>query len=472
MEERLSSAVGVQPYVKTETMLTNLSDLVSQGIATNVEQRAFLESIKDNIATTFDVANASLFRIVRLQQSDSTAARLGMEAYLTRFLNNMVENTEYLNQTFDDVSTALLEASSQMSMQASTEFEFVVQKWLGALTGTGLSEATSQNIASALGYLGSGNISALNQSNMQNLLVMAASRAGLDYSALLTQGLTASSTNQLMRALADYMVEIGSNTNNVVRSQLAQTFGLSISDITAAKQLSSDFGKISNTALSMYDMYGELSEQLTTIPQRMSTTQMLQNVIDNSIFGLATNIAQNPALAALWKITDLVQSTTGGINVPSVFAMGSGFNLNATVEQLMKLGIVGISSLGMIGDVISGIGSTFAPSSVLSKLGITPFATGVRRGGGLGGLTSGFTTSASALVGNSAGADIAESVVSAQTAEVKQQVDEEEAKKSQDSNSPENQIRAYLIDRFDSKFDTLATRVEHIEEKLISGFGV
>lgn len=469
LESRLSTAVGVQPYIKTEAMLTNLSELVSQGIAANVEQRAFLATVKDNIATTFDVANSSLLRIVRLQQSDSSAARLGMEAYLTRFLNDMVENTEYLNQTFDNVSDALIEASSQMSMKASTEFEFIVQKWLGALSGTGLSETTSQSLAQAIGYLGSGNISALSGSNMQNLLVMAASRAGLDYSSLLTQGLNASTTNQLMRAVADYMVEIGSNTSNVVRSQLAQTFGLSISDLTAAKQLSSDFNAISKTTMSMNDMYGELYQQLNMMPGRMSSTQMIQNVFDNALFGLATNIAGSPALSALWKVTDMIQSTTGGIAVPSVFAMGSGFNLNATIEQLMKLGIVGIGSLGMIGDVISGIGSTFAPGTILSKLGISAMNTSVRRGSGLGGLVSGFTTSASALVGNAAGSDIQESVLEASTAEVKQQVDEEAQKQNEDESNPQNQIKKYLIETFDDKLDTLISKVDMIETRMVNG---
>lgn len=474
LEERLSTAVGVQPYIKTETMLTNLSELVSQGIVANVEQRAFLASVKDNIATTFDVANSSLLRIVRLQQSDSTAARLGMEAYLTRFLNDMVENTEYLNQTFDSVSDALIEASSQMSMKASTEFEFIVQKWLGALSGTGLSETTSQNLAQAIGYLGSGNISALSGSNMQNLLVMAASRAGLDYSSLLTQGLNASTTNQLMRAVADYMVEIGSNTNNVVRSQLAQTFGLSISDLTAAKQLSGDFGKISNTSMSLLGMYGELAGQMSMMPGRMSTAQMIQNVFDNSLFGLATNIAQNPVLAALWKVTDMIQSTTGGIDLMSVMplSMGTGLLSNAKIENLMKMGIVGVGSLGMIGDVISGIGSSLNPASMMAKLGITPLTTGIRRGSGLGSLMSGLTTSASALVGNTAGTDIQESIVAAETSEAKAQIDEEEQKQDADEKSTKNQvlrISTYLVETFDTKLDTLLSRVDTIETKMING---
>ena len=120
VEKNLTNAVGVTPYFKTETMLNNLQALVEQGIASNIEQRAFLQTAKDGIATTFSANDAALLRIIRLQQSDSTAARLGMEAYLTRYLNNLVENTEYLQSTFDNVESALLEASSQMGASQAT----------------------------------------------------------------------------------------------------------------------------------------------------------------------------------------------------------------------------------------------------------------------------------------------------------------------------------------------------------------
>ena len=413
LENRLSSATGINPYVRTETMLNNLQTLVQAGIAANVEQRAFLETVKDNIATTFSVANSSLLRIVRLQQSDSTAARLGMEAYLTRFLNNLVESTEYLNQTFDSVEDALLEASSQMSMKSSTEFEYIVQKWLGALTGTGLSESSATQIAQAIGYLGSGNVSALSNSNMFNLLTMSATQAGLDIGTLLNQGLTASTTNQLMLAMASYMAQLGSGGTNVTKSELARTFGLNISDLTSARQLSGDFNKISKSMLSYTGMYDELNRQMLAIPGRLSMGEMIQNLFDNSFFSLASGIAENPVLAAMWKVTDMIQSTTGGINIPAIEAMtvgtGGGIDINATVEQLIKLGLVGISSLGMIGDVISGLGSTLMPSTMLQKLGIFSGNTGIKRGKGLGAmLKSGFDTSVSAVIGQSAGGDIYE----------------------------------------------------------------
>lgn len=434
IETRITNAVGINPYVTTASIFANLDELVRAGIASNVEQRAFLQSVKDDIATTFDVANSSLLRIVRLQQQDSTAARLGMEAYLTRFLNNMVENTEYLTQTFDNVQEALLEASSQMDIKQSTEFEYVVQKWLGALTGTGLSESAATQIAQAMGYLGSGNVSALSNSSMMSLMAMAASRSGLNIGDILNTGLTASSANQLLNAMAQYMVEIGSGGTNVLKSELAQTFGLSISDIKAAQQLAGSFSDINRNMLSYTGMYGSLNQQMMALPGRMSVAEMIQNVADNAIFNLSSEIASNPVLASIWKITDLIESTTGGINIPTISVMGNMVDLNATVEQLMKLGIVGIGSLGMIGDVISGIGSTLAPSSMLQKLGIMSGNTAISRGTGLSSMISGFSTSTSTYVGTGSSSDIYQQTLQSSADEannnssLQPQVDEETTK--------------------------------------------
>ena len=465
IESNLSNAIGVNPYFKTETMLDNLQSLVEAGIASNIEQRAFLQTAKDDIATTFDVANGALLRIIRLQQSDSTAARLGMEAYLTRFLNELVENTEYLTTTFDTVQEALLEASSFMESKASTEFEYVVQKWLGALSGVGLSEGSAANIAQALGALGSGNIEALSGTSLQNLLVMAASRTGLNYADLLSGGLTAQSTDTLMRGLVDYMVEIGNSDSNVVKSQFAQTFGLNFSDLRAAQQLSASLNDITGNLMSYESMYGELGYQLNSLPQRLNMATMLDNLWDNLEFGLASNVAKNPALAAIWKVTDLIQQNTGGINIPSIMAMGSGFDLNTTIENLVKMGVVGIGSLGMIGDLISGISSTLVPSSMLAKLGINSSSTAITRGTGLGGRTSGLSTSTSVkTVSTSSGEDIGTGELTKSEDSAKEAVTSQ-----QEEDNTLGDIKTYLVETFDAKFTQLVSDVSELKEKVVNG---
>ena len=173
------NAIAFSPLLKAEDLYNNVAELAGQGIVTNIEQRAMFMTLKDGIATTFDVTSDSLKRIIRLQQNDSTAARLGLEAYLTEFLNVYVENTEYLQSTFDSVSASLLEASAMLKYNTndvgdSLEFEYQVQKWLGTLTGLGLSDEAAQNIAAAIGQLGSGDVDSLSGSNLNNLLIMGA----------------------------------------------------------------------------------------------------------------------------------------------------------------------------------------------------------------------------------------------------------------------------------------------------------
>ena len=412
---KILSDVAYSPLIKTEELYANLSSLIAEGIASNVEQKAFLQTVKKGVATTFDVNTQALKNIIRIQQFDSTAARLGMEGYLTRFLNEFVQNTEYLTTTFDSVAESLLQASATMTGQEATQFEFIVQKWLGALTGVGLSETTARNIATAIGQLGSGDISGLSNSQMQNLMVMAASRSGnVNYAEMLTGGLNYNTTNYLMSSVVSYLQELGTYSNNVVKSQLAQTFGVSLSDLMALQNLSaSDVQTLLNNTMSYGQMYDELEYQMGQLKSREGIANILENLFSNLTFQTGKNIASNPALYATWKITDLIQSVTGGINIPFITAMGSGFDLNTTVENLIKLGVVGMSTLGNIGDIISGIATGSNGSKMLSALGITATAGSnvTKRGTGLTARSSGVSTSLSTMVGNTEGSDYYESAL-------------------------------------------------------------
>jgi hypothetical protein len=128
MSETITQNVGVSPFVKQEKVVENLKSLVGQGISFNVEQRAFLDTVSEKIATTFEATDASLLKLVRIQQADSTAARLGMESALTSFLNNMYETTEYMQQAAKEIRGQIYEASALMEAEAAAEFEYEVQK--------------------------------------------------------------------------------------------------------------------------------------------------------------------------------------------------------------------------------------------------------------------------------------------------------------------------------------------------------
>lgn len=453
LEKGLTLAVGIQPYIKTETLLKNLSDLVDKGISYNVDQRAFLATIAEDIATTFDVATESLLRIVRLQQSDSTAARLGTEAYLTRFLNSMFENTEYLNNQYDAVASALLEASSQMINEQSIAFEYTVQKWLGSLSSVGLSTNSVSNIASAIGYLGSGDITSLsNNQGMQNLLIMSANKAGLNYAELLTEGLNASNVNDLLEAMVGYLQQIATTDNQVVRSQYASIFGLSISDLTAASNLTQlDIDRIASSSMDYAGAIGELYLQAATIPLRKNISELVDTLWSNLQFGIGTNVASNPATYALWQVTKMLSDYTEGINIPFINAAGFGIDLNTSVDNLMRLGIVGMSSLGLIGDLVSGLSSTLVPSSMFLKMGILPFASAQTRGTGLSTTTSGLSTSSETFVGNSSGSDLGEATLNQAMGEAQEELDV----KKQEQEDYTEKLYDYVEDSLDSKLDAI-----------------
>ena len=128
MSTDIRNVAGVSPLIKQESVVSNLEKLVGQGISFDVEQRAFLETIKDKIATTFEAADGTLLRLVRIQQQDTTAARLGMESALTSFLNNMYETTEYMQSVAKSVRNSLKEAETLMGAKSAAAFEYQVQK--------------------------------------------------------------------------------------------------------------------------------------------------------------------------------------------------------------------------------------------------------------------------------------------------------------------------------------------------------
>lgn len=467
-ETMLSTVVGIQPYVKTESMISKLSDLVDTGVAYNLEMRAFLGTVSENIATTFDVANAALLRIVRLQQDDSSAARLGMEASLTRTLNGFFQNTEYLSNAYDTVESALIEASSTMNKNDAIEFEYQVQKWLGSLYSVGMSDNTVSGLATALGYLGSGNVSALSNSEYQNLLVMAASRAGLNYSDLLINGLNSATTNTLLASMTEYLKDIASGTNQVVKSELASTFGVSVSDLTAALNLNAaEIGLLSTKSMDYRSSMAELAGQLRMLPSRINTSEMLDTVWDNLMWSLGSGVASSPVLSAIWKATGLIQNTTGGINIPMVLGMGTGFDLNTTVDNLIRLGVVGAGSLGMIGDLISGLTSSADPASMLMKLSsASALANMTTLGGrGLAATASGLSSSSTVYAGNSSGSDIMES---AQTSA------EDSAQADVDSKASEKDMTEMtdLIQQDVSKIWALLSDIADSSGIKVSGYGL
>lgn len=448
--------VAFSPLVSAANLYSNLSNLVGQGIATNVDQRAFFETIKGGIATTFDVTSESLNRMIRLQREDSTAARLGMESYLTRFLNHYVESTEYLQSTFDSVASSLFEASavlgalSGLGSSASVEFEYVVQKWLGTLTGVGLSDATAQNIATALGQLGSGNVDVLN-TQMGTLLTMSASNIGKNIGEILNKGLDADTTNSLLKSMVEYLKTIAGDGTNVTKAELAKVFGVSISDLIAVAQMDqAAINTITDDLLTYGGMYGELRDQFNKLPSRMGISNILENLFGNLTYQTGMSIASNPASYALWKITDLIQGVTGGIPIPFITAMGTGVDANSTVENLMKIALVGVSTIGNIGGIINGLSSIGSGEVLLDRLSIrqedgpvTRFGDGLSLSQG-NFRKSGQSTSQLAYVGQEEGSAFTDSTLNKSKSDANKELEKQTAQ--QRENDPTLRLLTYLSD--------------------------
>jgi len=66
MRKNVQKLVGNTGVVTQQKVIEAIGKAVDTGIAYNVEQRAFLSTIAENIQGTFDTFDANLLRIVRI----------------------------------------------------------------------------------------------------------------------------------------------------------------------------------------------------------------------------------------------------------------------------------------------------------------------------------------------------------------------------------------------------------------------
>lgn len=425
------TALGaINPFYRQEDFASNIEALVKQGIAFDLKQRAFLMTIKDKIASTFDVANGTLLRLVRIQQEDSTAGRLGMESVLNAFLNNMYETTEYLSNVAGSVKGSLEEMEALMKGAEAAEVEFQVQKWMGSLYSVGMSDAAVQAIATALGQIASGQIEGLINGGAGNLLVMAANDAGVPIADILTNGIDAKDTNKLLNAAVNYLAELAKSAedNKVVQQQLANVFGVKASDLRAASNLviPGSTADIFKKDYSYADMIGRLHEMAGSMIMRTSVAEMMTNFWKNGEYSLASGMASNPISYFIYKMAKVVDDAAGGIDLPFLNVYGFGVDLNTTVSDLMRVAAVGAGLLGSIGPMISGLGSSFSGTAMLNKLGIRSGSglaiTPRGSGGNLPTGSGGASLSESGYAGNASGSDIKDSTIQESEDSKKQQM--------------------------------------------------
>lgn len=442
MSREITGIAGVSPLVKQSAIADRVAAMVGQGIAFNVEQRATLDVLKDRIATTFDAANGTLLRLIRIQQEDTTAGRLGMESALTAFLNNMYETTEYMEGLARTVKGSLEEAMSLMTGENALSFEYQIQKWLGSLSSVGMSDAAVQGLAGILGQVAAGKLEGITGGGQGNLIIMAANQAGVNMSDILNNGLDQATTNALMNSMVDYLAKIYTDAGNskVIQQQIASVYGLSASDLKAAVNLSRSRQVVAKDGLDYSSAMGRLYSMAGSMWTRTSFGELLSNAWENTKYTMAAGMANNPITYGLFKMSGLLKDVTGGINFGLPLVMGNGMPITFNVADLMRTGALAggiISSLSaMIGN--GGFGGVTG-NSILRGIGLTGNGIStVTRGTGSGLSTmGGITVSESgSMVGNASSDDIISKTMTDQTDSTKSEtasaVDESDETKLSD----------------------------------------
>ena len=358
VETTIKDALGLSPYLKQTDVYKSIEKLANQGIANGIEERAFLDALSKEIASTFDATSQALQRIVRLQQEDSTAERLGMEKALTSMLNQQYKDSSYMNSSMKSVSSILVELESQLGQSEAIGVEYNIQKWLGALSSLGMSENAINQIAQGMAYLGTGNVNALmGNEGLQRLMTMAIVEQGEDYAEILLNGLDTQMTNTVMEGVVKVLQKFGTTEfSQVVRSQFADLLGMSLSDFTASLNLTTSamnslVGSTYNAEMGLQDvrsgMYG--------IDQYMHLSTKLANVWDNFKTETMSSIAEDSTQFAIWRVNDLVEQMTGGVNIANFQAQGNGVGMNANMNQLLKLGFTGYDLWQRMDDVVDAV---------------------------------------------------------------------------------------------------------------------
>ena len=467
----ISKYVGISPFVLQSKVADSVESLASQGISFNLQQRAILDALHHKIATTFDAADGTLLKLIRIQQADTTAARLGMESALTSFLNSMYETSEFMQSTAKSIRDNLYEATALMGAKEATDYEFQVQKWLGSLYSVGFS--ASEKVSDALGKLTAGDISGITEGGIGNLLIMAANKANLPIDQILEGGLSASQTDLLLESMVKYLADIYAETkeSRVLAQQYGGVFGVSAADLKAAARLveESTMTRITETDLGYSDMVNQLFDMANTMALRTSTGELFENVKENFTYTLATTLANNPVLSGLNNMANMLNDLVGGIEIPFVNVMGFGFDLNATVADLMNVAALSGTVLGGMGKMIASLGSGggFSGSGLLNAFGIENSGSPVQmqRGkSGLNALSRGTSTSESGLVGNESGDDIKQKTLADASEGPEKQIAEAKEEQEEKENARTALIAGHIIDIYNLLSDvTLGSKKLHVQ---------
>jgi hypothetical protein len=446
--------LGASPFFLQETSEERFANLINQGIAFNVKERAFLDVLKDKVATTFNVADGTLLKLVRIQQADTSAARLGMESALTEFLNSMYATTEYMQQAAESIRSNLYEATALMGAKEATEFEFQVQKWMGSLYSVGFSN--TEGLSAALGKIVAGEIEGITEGNMGNLLVMAANEAGKPIATILEKGLSAADTDDLLKSMVKYLAKLYEETkgSNVLAQQFANVYGVTASDLRAAANLAPSLDEIAGHDETFSSMLKQVEDMSKSMVLRTSVGEMMENMKSNFMYSMASSLANNPVSSSLNLVANLLNDLVGGIEIPFINVYGFGFDLNATVADLMNVAALSGPILGGVGKMVAGL-ANLNPSNLLKSFGVEQGDNGLNvqtRGtaaGLSGGTLSGGGQSESGYVGNESSDDVKNKTISDASSGPESQVAEAKEEQENKEEARSQMIAGHIVDIYE-----------------------
>lgn len=377
---------------KNTKLLENYVSLIQRGIQDNNEiqlnEYAKIVTLKDELGATFELYSEKLLNLIYIQNQNTTETRIGLERALNGYLTQLTENTRYLSDMYKSVTDALYEMETQMTGAASTELEFVVQKWMGTLYDSGFSSSSVNAIVQAINSLGTGDTSNISSASA-TLLEKAAASAGLNYGSMLVNGVDSTTIDLLLTSVLMELSDANQGSNNVVRRKLAELYGVNLSDLTVAGQLVSEgtFDLLRNsenlTYTQMHDMYNVAMEALS---ENQTIYEILDNFTENFTSSVGATVASNPVNYMNYKLgtTGPLRGTLVG-SLLTIGAMGEGLNQAAVQVQASgaledaisnkvdeNLGeAVGtivdlLGTLGNVGSTVNGILTSI--ESLLTKL--------------------------------------------------------------------------------------------------------
>lgn len=333
--DNLNNALSASSLIKQQDVYKSLTELVKAGISGNVEQRAFLETLSNDLNLLLDTHTGSLARLIRLQNASIAENRIAIQYSLREFLNENYATSEYIKNAYTKVAESITELQAINTTKDAASMESVLQTWLGSYYSAGVSDNTISNLASAINALGTGDIANIN-SNISKLVMMGAARSNESYGNLLTNGLTAENISSIMSGITSYAQ--GITGNNVVRAQWANMFGLTLSDLEALKKVGFAEGAASVSS-NINEIFKDYS---TLVPKSVG----LKNIFENAMFTTGTNIASNDGLYATYLVTDILEKSgignmldAYGKNISSMGLKktGAGISLAGTAINYSKL---------------------------------------------------------------------------------------------------------------------------------------